>query len=84
MTSIHFLLVSTLLSDADREPAPNTHTSASGQRCRLYLKLNLTMTAKGSPVSSSVSQGPSHLDLPCSPHHTPGLASLSLSLRSLG
>ena len=29
MTSIHFLLVSTLLSDTDREPAPHTHTHVS-------------------------------------------------------
>ena len=56
MTSVHFLLVSTLLSivNCESPPITQTHMSASSQSCRLYLKLNLVTTSKGSPVPSSV------------------------------
>ena len=49
MTSVHFLLVSTLLSivNCESPPITQTHMSASRQSCRLYLKLNLGYHGKG-------------------------------------
>ena len=66
MTSVHFLLVSTLFSNLDHE-ATQTHTHThthepKGGVAGLYLKINLATMAKGPPVSSS--KCPMHLSQP--------------------